>query len=79
LTWLRIQSDDLPDVEALLQPMETATWTARNQFKITVGNAGGVEISLNGKPLGTLGTSGQVVHLLLPDEMKPPPEEKKEP
>jgi cytoskeleton protein RodZ len=79
MTWLRIQSDDLPDVEALLQPMETATWTARSQFKITVGNAGGVEISFNGKPLGTLGASGQVVHLLLPDEMKPPPEEKKEP
>lgn len=78
-TWLRIQSDDLPDVEALLQPMETATWTARRQFKITVGNAGGVEISLNGKSLGPLGASGQVVHLLLPNEMKPPPEEKKEP
>lgn len=79
MTWLRIQSDDLPDVEALLQPMETATWTARHQFKITVGNAGGAEISFNGKPLGVLGKSGEVVHLLLPNEMKPPPEEKKEP
>ena len=79
MTWLRIQSDDLPDVEALLQPMETATWTARRQFKVTVGNAGGVEISFNGKPLGDLGTSGEVVHLLLPKEIKPLPEEKKEP
>jgi cytoskeleton protein RodZ len=79
MTWLRIQSDDQPDVEALLQPMQTASWTARRQFKITVGNAGGVEISFNGKPLGTLGASGQVVNLLLPDEMKPPSEEKKEP
>ena len=79
MTWLRIQSDDLPDVEALLQPMETATWTARRQFKITVGNAGGVEISFNGKPLGVLGAPGQVVHLLLPNEMKAPAEEKKEP
>jgi cytoskeleton protein RodZ len=79
LTWLRIQSDDLPDVEALLHPMETATWTARRQFKITVGNAGGTEISFNGKPLGALGASGEVVHLVLPNEMKPPAEEKKEP
>ena len=79
MTWLRIQSDDLPDVEALLQPMETATWTARRQFNITVGNAGGVEISFNGKPLGALGTPGQVVHLLLPNEIKPPQEERKEP
>lgn len=79
MTWLRIQSDDQPDVEALLQPMEEATWTARRQFNIIIGNAGGVEISFNGKPLGDLGASGQVVHLLLPKEIKPPQEEKKEP
>ena len=79
MTWLRIQSDDLPDVEALLQPMQTATWTARRQFKVTIGNAGGAEISFNGKPLGELGASGQVVHLVLPKEIKPPIEENKEP
>jgi cytoskeleton protein RodZ len=79
MTWLRIQSDDQPEVEALLQPMETATWTARRQFNIIIGNAGGVEISFNGKPLGDLGASGQVVRLLLPKEIKPPQEEKKEP
>jgi len=77
-TWLRIQSDDLPEFEALLQPNETATWTARRQFNITVGNAGGVEISLNGKSQGVLGESGQVVHLLLPKEIKPPQAEQKE-
>jgi len=79
MTWLRIQSDDQPDVEALLQPRETATWTARRQFNIIIGNAGGVEISFNGKPLGSQGASGQVVHLLLPKEIKPPQAEKKEP
>jgi cytoskeleton protein RodZ len=71
-TWLRIQSDDQPESEALLQPKETVTWTARRQFKILLGNAGGVEISLNGNPQGPLGKSGEVVHLLLPDEIKPP-------
>lgn len=77
-TWLRIQADDLPDSEALLQPNETATWTARRQFNITVGNAGGVEIFLNGIPQGVLGQSGQVVHLILPKEIKPPEEKKEE-
>jgi cytoskeleton protein RodZ len=71
-TWLRIQSDDQPESEALLQPKETATWTARRQFKILLGNAGGVEISLDGNPRGPLGKSGEVVHLLLPDEIEPP-------
>jgi cytoskeleton protein RodZ len=77
-TWLRIQPDDLPDFDALLQPDETATWTARRKFILTVGNAGGVEISFNGKPLGVLGESGQVVTLLLPKEIKPPEEKKEE-
>lgn len=77
-TWLRIQPDDQPDFDVLLQPQETVTWTARSKFQITVGNAGGVEISFNGESLGSLGVSGQVVHLLLPQEIKPAGEEKRE-
>lgn len=70
MTWLRIQPDDQKEVEALLRPEETSTWTARRQFKVTVGNAGGVDIFLNGVPQGPLGNSGEVVHLLLPKEIK---------
>lgn len=73
-TWLRIQADDQPEVEALLQPKEIATWTARRQFKITIGNAGGVELFLNGISQGPLGQSGQVIHLQLPKEITPPSE-----
>ena len=81
VTWLRIQSDAQKEVEALLQPKETSTWTARRQFKVTVGNAGGVEIFFNGVPQGRLGDSGEVVHFLLPKEIKKKvdSEEKKEP
>ncbi len=78
MAWLRIQPDDKPDFDVLLQPQETVTWTARSKFQITVGNAGGVEISFNGEPLGSLGVTGQVVHLLLPPETKPSGEEKRE-
>jgi cytoskeleton protein RodZ len=77
-TWLRIQADDEPEFEALLQPKEMATWTARRQFKILLGNAGGVEISLDGNLQGPLGESGQVISLLLPNEITPPEEEKEE-
>lgn len=69
-TWLRLKADDEKEIEALLQPKEVATWTARRQFKITLGNAGGVEVSFNGIPQGRLGESGQVVHLLLPAQVK---------
>lgn len=74
-TWLRIEADNEHVAEALLQPQETATWTARHQFEIIVGNAGGAEIFLNGVSQGRLGESGQVVHLLLPKEIKKPSDE----
>ncbi len=68
-TWLRIRADDQPEFEVLLQPKEKGIWTARRQFKVTVGNAGGVELSFNGIPQGRLGETGEVVHLLFPKEI----------
>ncbi len=81
VTWLRIQTDDQKEVDVLLRPEETFTWTARRQFKVTVGNAGGVDLFFNGVPQGHLGNSGEVVHLLLPKEIrrKATREEGKEP
>ncbi len=80
MTWLRIQADNQPGVEALLRPGEEATWKAQEQFRVTVGNAGGVEVFLNGVSQGRLGVSGQVVHLFFP-AAKPQPAgaEKKSP
>jgi cytoskeletal protein RodZ len=80
MTWLRIQADNQPGVEALLKPGEEAAWKAEEQFKVTVGNAGGVEVFLNGVSQGRLGNSGEVVHLGFPSA-KPQPsgEEKKSP
>ncbi len=68
--WLQIKADEEKEIEALLQPKEIATWTARRQFKIIIGNAGGVEVTFNGIRQGRLGESGQVVHLVLPPEIK---------
>jgi hypothetical protein len=72
---MRILCDGQQTFDVLLQPKETATWTARRQFEIAVGNAGGVELSLNGLPQGPLGKPGEVIHLILPGDAKaaPPP------
>ncbi|HHD10934.1 MAG TPA: DUF4115 domain-containing protein [Deltaproteobacteria bacterium] len=35
-----------------------------------IGNAGGVELKLNGRSLGELGEVGEVVRLRLPEEEK---------
>jgi cytoskeleton protein RodZ len=72
-TWVRVQADDQPEFEVLLEPQEKAVWTARRQLKITLGNAGGLDMAFDGKRVGPFGTSGQVVHLQfpLPEGKKP--------
>jgi cytoskeleton protein RodZ len=60
-TWIRIQTDDLGAVQELLTPGATREWTAERRFLLTVGNAGGIEIELNGQPVPRLGKSGAVI------------------
>jgi cytoskeleton protein RodZ len=68
-TWIRIQSDDLHAVQELLAPGATREWTAERRFLLTVGNAGGIEIELNGRPMPRLGESGRVIRQIeLPRE-----------
>ncbi|MDI6726550.1 MAG: DUF4115 domain-containing protein [Smithellaceae bacterium] len=66
LTWLRIRSDKNPPQQLLMNPGERIERYAEQYFIIDIGNAGGVALSLQGKPLGSLGKSGEVVHLRLP-------------
>jgi cytoskeleton protein RodZ len=67
-TWMRISNDENQVSDVLLQPKETSSWTARRQFRIIIGNAGGIELFLNGVSQGRLGKSGEVIHLVLPRE-----------
>lgn len=61
LTWVVVQSDQQPPSEFLLQPGQRITWKADEQFLLTLGNAAGVVIRLNGELQGPFGKSGQVV------------------
>ncbi len=71
-TWMRVKPDDQPVSDVLLQPGQTASWSAGRRFDILIGNAGGADLSLNGTPLGPMGKSGEVVRLTLPKESKAP-------
>lgn len=66
ITWLRMTVDDENPTEMLLRKGETATWTANRKFTLVAGNAGGIELTLNGKQLGSLGEPGKVVTKVLP-------------
>ncbi|MCZ6800213.1 MAG: DUF4115 domain-containing protein [Nitrospirae bacterium] len=61
MTWIVVQSDQGEPQEALLQPGETATWKASERFYLTLGNAGGVSVKLNGEPRGPFGKPGVVI------------------
>lgn len=58
--WLRVIVDGRVAFEGFLSPGQTRTWTGREMVFIRAGNAGGIEITYNGKKLGLFGASGEV-------------------
>jgi cytoskeletal protein RodZ len=62
-TWMRLSIDKGSPQEILLRPGEVISRRGVDIIEMKVGNAGGVELLYNGKDVGTLGESGQVVHL----------------
>lgn len=68
LTWIRITEDRNPAYQVLLQPGEKIERSASDYFKLDIGNAGGIDLYFQEKSLGSIGRSGQVVHLRLPEK-----------
>jgi cytoskeletal protein RodZ len=65
-SWVQVTIDNGETNEAILQPGERASWSAEQTFKLTVGNAGGVNVEFNGESLSSLGPSGKVRTVVLP-------------
>ena len=61
LTWVSVRIDQHLTKEVLLRASERVQYEARDLFLVTSGNAGGVRIALNGRPLSPLGRRGEVV------------------
>lgn len=60
-SWVQILVDDVKAFEGVLQPGESRNWTGEHRVAVRAGNAGGVEIIVNGISRGLMGTEGQVV------------------
>jgi cytoskeleton protein RodZ len=58
--WVMARSDGKYLFSGTLKANETRTVEAANTVLLRVGNAGGVTITLNGKPIGEIGPRGQV-------------------
>lgn len=61
LTWMQANIDGKDINETLLKPGEEISWKGQEKIIITVGNAGGIDLEINGKKQEPLGKSGSVV------------------
>lgn len=71
-TWVRVETDEGETIQELLPASAVREWLAQSRFVLTVGNAGGIKLELNGKSLPPLGRSGEVVRdFVLPETALP--------
>lgn len=64
-SWIYVISDDKKVNEFTLSPNSKFTVASANNFKVTVGNSGGVSLQLNNQPVEFAGRSGSVRHFKL--------------
>lgn len=59
--WVEIIIDNLAPRQYLFRPNSMMVWKAKDRFRITAGNAGAVQLTLNDKHLSATGKRGNVV------------------
>lgn len=59
--WTQVDVDGKTIFEGIVEKGKTETWKGKENVVITAGNAGAVELKLNGKDLGKLGNTGEVI------------------
>ena len=67
-SWIEISADGEKVFGGMMTAGESRTFEAKKTFRLTLGNAGGVRVSVDGRPLAPLGRPGEVVrNVVLPD------------
>jgi cytoskeleton protein RodZ len=64
--WIRIREDRNPSRQMILEAGDALECSASEEIILDIGNAGGIDITFQGKPVGSIGKRGQVVHLRFP-------------
>ncbi len=59
--WVQVSADGQPVFSGLILRGAKRQFDAREGFRLTLGNAGGVRVTIDGHPLEPLGGAGQVV------------------
>ncbi|MGH2453377.1 MAG: helix-turn-helix domain-containing protein [bacterium] len=71
-SWLRVIVDGERIFQGTVYAGDAGTWTAARALEIRIGNAGVVELTVNGRDLGTPGRPRQVVTLRFPESPEEP-------
>jgi cytoskeletal protein RodZ len=59
--WLQVKVDDKTVFKDVLKKGRFEYWQAKKEIELSLGNAGGVDVEVNGKMLPPLGRRGQVI------------------
>jgi cytoskeletal protein RodZ len=82
-TWVRAWADGKEVMTATLEPNLIKTVDAMGEVRLRTGNAGALQITLNGKPVGSAGPKGQIrtvtltaqgIQILVPPKPEPVPD-----
>ena len=66
---MRVRTEDGRTTEETIPANEMREWISNGPFVLTIGNAGGVSLELNGRPIPRLGASGpSSLRLVLPSD-----------
>ncbi|MBU0986290.1 MAG: helix-turn-helix domain-containing protein [Proteobacteria bacterium] len=65
-TWIKIIIDSQSPKEYSLRPGDLLELEASSGFNLLIGNAAGVQLTVNGKPVRVSGKSGQIVNVQIP-------------
>ena len=58
--WISVQVDGQAAFEGTVEKGKEMSWKGKESVEIRAGNAGGIQVTFNGKDMGTLGEVGQI-------------------
>lgn len=64
-SFLTVRVDGKPVYQRMLYKGKAESWVAKEKIELSVGNAGGITLELNGKIISSLGRKGQVIKNIL--------------
>jgi cytoskeleton protein RodZ len=66
--WLSIKSDGIPAYIGMIEGLQSKEFDASAKMAVLVGNAGGLTMAVNGKPIAMTGAHGEVKSLVVTPE-----------